>query len=176
MAHQQGTSDFFGSTGAGTSADPILPQVTAPSDVIAITPTLDTNIYASGDLLADATAIVAARVTGGRAIIQSLSIVDIDNQGAAFSIYIMSTSTTWGTLNAAPSITAANIAAGFLGRIDVATGDYTTVNSTKIASLKNLGIMIEATVATVYAVLVNGTGTPTYTASGLKLGFGLLQH
>ena len=175
MAYQQGTSDFFGSTGAGTSADPVIPQVTAPSDVIAITPTLDTNAYASGDLLADVTALVAARVTGGRAIIQSLSIVDINNQGAAFSIYLMSTNTTWGTFNAAPSISAANIAAGFLGRIDVATTDYTTVNSTKIASLKNLGILIEATVATIYVVLVNGTGTPTYTASGLKLGFGLLQ-
>lgn len=176
MPYQQGTSDFFGSTGVGTSADPVIPQVTAPSDVIAVVPVLDTSAYASGDLIADATAIAGtARVTGGRAILQSLTIIDSDAQGVAFSIYFMSTDTSFGTFNAAPNISDANLAAGLLGRVDVATADYTTVSGAKVASLKNIGLVVEVPATTMWFAIVNSTGTPTFTASGLKLVFGLLQ-
>ena len=186
-----GTGQELATTsGAGTAADPFVQsigttpaasevhigQVTAPTDVISVVPVCDTNAYASGDLIADATAIAAAvRVTGGRAILQSLTIIDADAQGVAFSIYFMSTNTTFGTFNAAPSISDANIAAGLLGRVDVATTDYTTLNGSKIVSLKNIGLVIEVPATTMWFAIVNSTGTPTFTASGLKFVFGLLQ-
>jgi len=181
-------SEFLLASGAGTPASPgvlavglqageaVVGQVTAPSDLIAVVPVCDTSIMASGDLIADATAIAGAvRVTGGRAILQSLTILDSDAQGVAFSIYFMSTSTSFGTLNSAPNISDANLAAGLLGRVDVATADYTTLSGAKVASLKNIGLVIEVPATTMYFAIVNSTGTPTFTASGLKLFFGLLQ-
>lgn len=183
-------SEFLLASGAGTPASPavlavgvqageaVVGQVTAPGDIIAIVPVCDTSAYGSGDLIADTTAIAGAvRVSAGRAILQSLTIIDADAQGVAFSVYLMNTSTSFGTINNAPNISDANIAAGLLGRVDVATTDYTTLSGTKVACLRNLGVCLEAAAAstTLYFAIVNSTGTPTFTASGLKLIFGFLQ-
>ena len=93
----------------------------------------------------------------------------------AFSVYFMSTSTSFGTLNGAPDINDANIAAGLLGRVDVGTADYSTLSGAKVASLKNIGLMVEVPATTLWFAIVNSTGTPTFAASSLKLIFGFTQ-
>jgi hypothetical protein len=166
-------------SGDGSSTDPLVQSVSAAPvlDVIAVVPVVDAgNAYASGDLIANATAIAAAvRITGGRAILQSLTIIDADAQGVAFSVYFMSTSTSFGTLNGTPDINDANIAAGLLGRVDVVANDYATLSGTKVASLKNIGLVIEVPATTMWFAIVNSTGTPTFAASSLKLIFGFAQ-
>jgi len=191
MAYQQGTSDFFGSSGSGTSGDPVIPQVAStptasevhvgeistPGDLIAITATLDTNAYASGDLIAETQAITnAMRVVGGRGILQSLMLFDQDDQGAALTLYILGSNVTMGTENSAPSISDAN-ALAILGLIDIATTDYKDLGGVKVASVKNIGIYCESAADSrdLYFAIVNSTGTPTYSAGGLKLAFGFLQ-
>jgi hypothetical protein len=93
----------------------------------------------------------------------------------AFSVYFMSTSTSFGTLNGTPDINDANIAAGLLGRVDVVANDYATLSGTKVASLKNIGLVIEVPATTLWFAIVNSTGTPTFAASSLKLIFGFAQ-
>src|SRR5262245_55053904 len=93
----------LGTTGAlapVSSTNRLHTQSVGVCDLISITPTLDTSAYASGDLIADATAIAGAlRTSGGQAELVSLVIVDEDAQGLAMDVYVTSLSTTWGSLN-----------------------------------------------------------------------------
>jgi hypothetical protein len=71
MAHQQGTSDFFGSTGAGTSADPVIPQVSDGGPGW-------TSVYGvAGIAFTSADATTAAAVTDAPTTGQKLVIVDL---------------------------------------------------------------------------------------------------
>lgn len=146
-------------------------------DVIAITPTCDTSIYASGDLLFDLTAVAnAVRANGDIAYIKSLTLIDKDAQGVAMDIYVSTGSTTMGTLNAAPSISDANIVANQMQLLcQIATSDYATLSGAKVATLE-VSRMVEAAAASrsIYIGAVTQGGTPTYTASGLVLLVGLI--
>jgi hypothetical protein len=152
-----------------------LGQVSGHSDVVSLTMTLDTSAYASGDVIADTQTVSVMRVNDGRAILQNLTIIDEDDQGAAFTVYFLKANNALGTENAAPNISDAN-ARDILGWIDVATTDYKDLGGVKIACLRGLGLVLEAIsgAQTVGVGIVNGAGTPTYTASGLKLILGLL--
>lgn len=176
-------------SGSGTTADPYIPsvaiaagsavvgQVTAPSDVLPVTLSLDTNIYASGDVLADTQVVTGAfRVADGRAILQSLMLIDQDDQKADCTIYFLSSNVTMGTENSAPSISDAN-AVNILGYVDIAVADYKDLGGVSVVNKNNIGIVLESAsgVADCYVAVVNGTSTPTYTASGVKLRLGLLQ-
>lgn len=149
--------------------------VGAPGDVVDVTLSLDTSAYASGDLLADTQSFTGVRINGGRAILQSVTVIDEDDQGAAFTIYFLSANNTFGTENSAPSISDAS-ARDVLGWVDVSTADYKDLGGVRVASIKGIGLLLEAAggSTTLYLAVVNGTGTPTYTASGVKLKLGLL--
>jgi len=147
------------------------------SDLISVTLSLDTSAYASGDLLADTQAISnAVRVLGGQAVLQSIMVIDEDDVGAAFSIYILGANNTMGTENSAPSISDAN-ARAIQAIVDIATTDYKDLGGVKVANIRGIGAVVEAASDSkdLYVSVVNGTGTPTYTASGIKLVLGFLQ-
>lgn len=147
------------------------------SDIIDVTLSLDTAIYASGDLLADAQVVTnAMRVVGGTGVLQSLALIDEDDQGVAMTVYIASGSGSFGTENAAPSITDA-LARNILGWVDVAATDWKDLGGVRVANLRGLGLMVKAAAASrdLYVAVVNGTGTPTFTASGVRLKLGFLQ-
>lgn len=140
--------------------------------------TTDTNVYASGDLIADTQQLDAAfRLSNGTGVLNSITIIDQDAQGVALYIMLHNTTTSMGTENSAPNISDANLAAGLQGVITVATTDYVTVSGAKVACLKNLGIPIKAVSGTddLYVSVLNSTGTPTFTATGLNLALGILQ-
>lgn len=148
-----------------------------PGDVIDITLSLDTSAYDAGDVLADTQTITnAVRVTGGRAILQSVTVIDEDDQGVALDLYFMSTSRSLGTENSAPNISDAN-ARDILGFVAVASGDYKDLGGVRIATVRNIGLLLEAAGGSrdLYVGATTG-GTPTYTASGLKLRLGFTWH
>lgn len=154
-----------------------LGEVGGNTVVTSITLSTDTSAYASGDLIADTQQINGFfRKTDGTGVVQSITIIDEDAQGVALYVAFMSTSTTWGTENSAPSISDANLTAGLLGFVAVATSDYVTVSGTKIACIKNIGLPVKAVSGTddIYIAVLNGTGTPTFTASGLEMRIGAL--
>lgn len=137
----------------------------------------DTNIYASGDVLADTQTLTAAfRAADFGGVLQSITVIDKDDQGAAFDIYILDANNSLGTENSAPNISDAN-AAAIQGRIQIATGDYYDLGGCKVAHLSNLAIPIKPLSGTTTLALgvINGTGTPTYSASGVVLRLGILQ-
>lgn len=138
----------------------------------------DTNVYASGDLVADTQQLDAAfRVSNGTGVLNTLTIIDQDAQGVALYVMFHYTSTTLGSENSAPNISDANLAAGLQGIVAVATTDYVTVSGAKVACIKNIGLPLKAASGTddLYVSVLNGTGTPTYTATGLNFALGILQ-
>lgn len=146
--------------------------------LIDVTLSLDTNAYASGDLLADTQAVAnAVRLNAGYGILHSVMVIDEDDQGAAFDIYFLSANNTLGTENSAPSISDAN-AREILCVVPVATSDYKDLGGVKIAGFSGLNRIIRGASGStsIYVAVVNGSGTPTYTASGVKLRVGIIQN
>lgn len=139
-----------------------------------VTMSCDTSAYASGDVIADTQVLSGFfRATDGTATIQSITIVDEDDQGVALDVHFLQSNVAMGTENAAPSITDAN-ARYSLGFIAVGTGDYKDLGGARVACVKNVGLPVKAATGTqdLYVAIVNGAGTPTFTASGLKLRIG----
>lgn len=143
----------------------------------AITFSLDTNAYASGDLLADTQVLASAlRVADGTGLLVSAMLVDADDQGVAFDVYILQANTSMGSENSAPSISDANATAAILGFFSVATTDWKDLGGCKVANINPLCIPVKAASGTtsLYVAIVNGTGTPTFSASGITAIFGIL--
>lgn len=141
---------------------------------VTVTPVCDTSAYASGDLIVDTTAITdAVDRAGGSAILDSITILDEDAQGVAFTIAMLQASTSCGTRNSAPNITDANLRSNIAGLIPVATNDYVTFSGAKLGCVRNIGLNLKAAsnTRTLYFAILNGAGTPTFTASGLKITF-----
>ena len=140
--------------------------------------TVDTSAYASGDLIADTLALSSAfRVSDGSGVLQSLCLIDKAAQGVALYVVLLSSTTSLGTVNAAPNISDAN-AVNILGVVSIGTSDYVTVSGTKVATIRNIGLPIKAIsgTANLGAAILNSTGTPTFgTASDLVARFGILQ-
>jgi hypothetical protein len=167
--------------GAAGSSDPVTAINPLPtgrcSNIISVTLSLDTSAYASGDLLADAQVVTsAARSSGGGAKLISMTVVDEDDQGVAFDVYLTSSSNSWGTENSAPSISDTD-ARSIQAKVSVATADYKDLGGVRIAHYANINsLCLTVGSANLYVAVVNGTGTPTFTASGVKLIFGFEQN
>lgn len=176
------TLDTAGRVRTANSTDQTTPgttdRVTAGlTTFVDVTLSLDTSAYASGDVLADTQVVTnATRVADLGGIIHSVEVIDQDDQGAAFDIYFLDSNVSMGTENSAPNISDAN-AAKIMARVQVGTGDYYDLGGVKIADMTGLGRIVKPASGTrnIYVAVVNGTGTPTYTASGIILRIGILQ-
>lgn len=168
--------------GGGLKVEPLttevhLGEVGGKTAVVAVTLSTDTSAYASGDLIADTQQIDAFfRKADGTGVINSINIIDEDNQGVALYVIFMSTSTSLGSENSAPNISDANLTAGFQGIVSVGTADYVTISGAKVATIKNIGLPVKAVSGTddIYIAVLNATGTPTFTAAGLEMRIGVL--
>jgi hypothetical protein len=145
--------------------------------IVPVTLSVDTSIYADGDLLAD-TQIIAqnlVRSEGGAAILESVLLLDEDDQGAAMDLVFLDSSASLGTENAAPSITDAN-ARNILGFLNIPTSAYIDLGGSRIAMVRSVRMVLKAADASrnIYVAAITRGGTPTYTASGLKLRLGFV--
>ena len=163
--------------GVPVSEDAPLPISAPSSALVAVTLSLDTSAYATGDVLADTQEIAGAvRVNGGSGILQNIILNDKDDQtAAAMDIFILSSNVSLGTENSAPSITDANGDA-ILGIIQISAGDWIDLGGCKVAMLRNLGIVVKAASdSTSLYLAVITRGSPTQTASGITARIGVLQ-
>lgn len=145
---------------------------------IEVTLSTDTNIYASGDVLADFQEITGFfRVAGDTATIHSVTVIDEDDQGTALDLYVSRTGGTLGTENAAISISDANAREVQVLAI-VAAGDFVdTINNRIATKIINPGLPVGGGASTsLWIGAVVRSGTPTYTATGLKLRIYATQH
>jgi hypothetical protein len=136
----------------------------SPATVVTITPTLDTSAYTAGDVLFDTAAIAGAvRTSGGQAKLVSVVLV------------FFRSNVSLGTINGAPNISDAN-AREIIGHVAFASGDFVDVGGSKIGCLKNIGLLLQPTTGTTLYVAGICAGTPTQTASGIKIAFGFEQY
>lgn len=167
-------SDSAGNEVFGPST--VIGQVGSPSNLADVTLTLDTLIYAAGDVLSDTAEVVgAARVNGGRAVLESVILIDEDDQGIALDLHFFATNVSLGTKNVAPSISDVN-AREHLGAISIVAGDYKDLGGVRVATLRSLGLLLEAAAASTSVWVQAVTqGAPTHTANGIRLKLGLVQ-
>lgn len=154
-------------------------EVSLPFDVISVTPAIQAAAYDTGDVLFNGTATItdAMRVNGGRGELRSINVLDKADQGAKITLVFFSVTRSLGSANGAPSISDAD-AADILGYVVIDTADYLDVGGAKFATLRNVGLLLEADAASrdifVSAIV---TGTPTYgSTSDLVFRFGIGQN
>lgn len=142
--------------------------------VVSVTPVLDTAIYAADELLFNTTAIASAAFQAGGVVrLESILLLDEDDQGIAMDLLFLDAATSLGTFNAAFGASD-TLARGIVGRVNIATGDYVDCGGFRVAQKSGLNLMLECAAATssLYVAGITRGGTPTYTASGLKFKFG----
>lgn len=146
--------------------------------VVAV-PTLDTNIYASGDGMGPAVKLKdALDDSGDTGRLVSVAVVDAIKQKKAFDILLFNAEPTIASAdNAALDIADAEMVSKFLGRVVVATADYTDISASSFVMIQSLNILVQAADGSsdLWAVLVS-RDTPTYTgATNLTLKLGFIQ-
>lgn len=151
-------------------------QIGTDDTVIDVTCSLDTSAYTSGDVLFDTQSVSSVgRVNAGVVVLQSIFVLDEDDQGAAIDIYFLDANNSLGTENGAPNISDAN-ARSILGYVSISSADYKDLGGCKMLTKTGIGLVMKlgAGVTTLYIAGVTG-GTPTHTASGLRLKLGFLR-
>lgn len=140
-----------------------------------VTLVCDTSIYADGDVLS-ATAVITDffPVVNGVGEIKAIRLADEDDQGIALDIFFLDASTSIGSANAAFSPSDA-VSRDLLCHHRIATGDYLDLGGVRIATKTACGLFVKAKTDTkdLYIATVTRGGTPTYTASGLRLRLGV---
>lgn len=141
------------------------------ANVIEVTLVADTSAYANNDVLAVPQEVTGVfRQTGGRVKLTSVVVLDGDDQGTAIDLVFMNATGTLGTINSAISISDAD-ALKIVGHLAVAAGDFKDYINSMIAVKTACELVMEAAAAStsLWVAAVVRSGTPTYTASGLKL-------
>jgi hypothetical protein len=146
---------------------------------VSVTHTLDTSAYASADLVADVQEIPGvALAAGGYAELVAIIIHDEDDQGVALNFVFSQVNTTFGTENSAPNIADADLRT-VQGHIGVATTDYLDVGGAKIGSkvgLTGFPMKCASDSTSLWVAIVNGSGTPTFSATGLRVTYKFRRH
>jgi hypothetical protein len=166
----------FDESGAGAGPYSFVTQAIGKTVLFPVTLSVDTSAYASGDVLADTQVLTSLfRVSDGTGILQSIQVIDQDDQKQAIDFYYLSANNSLGTENSAPSISDAN-AVEIVGPFSIAVADYKDLGGVSVAKITGIGQPIMAATGTSngYIAAVLNSGTPTYTASGIKLRIGVM--
>ena len=140
------------------------------------TPSLDTVALDQDDVLADTEVIAAVfRADDVGGILESLTVLDEDNNGEDLRIYFLDADVVMGTEGSAISISDGD-AVNILGSVTIAAADFEDLIGSKVANINNIGLVLQPASGTddLYVAIVGGaTNTSTYTASGIKLRLGI---
>lgn len=142
--------------------------------VVEVVPVLDTNAYADNDVLFVPVAVPgfqrAYAPLAARKLV-SVSVLDEADQAQDIDLVFSEGTLTLGTINAAVSISDAD-ARKVLGVVSVLIADYSDLVDSQIATKRDINLLLQPN-TTLYLSGICRSGTPTYTASALriKLGF-----
>lgn len=143
-----------------------------------VTLSMSTAQYGDGDVLAAAQEVADVFEAGRAVKLESLVLLDKDDQGGALDIVFLRSNVSLGAENAALAVTDA-VADELLGKVSVGTADYTDLGSsqfvqkTAAAGSAGMGLVLLPDGGSSLYVAAISRSTKTYTASGitLKLGF-----
>jgi hypothetical protein len=138
--------------------------------VLDLTPVLDTAIYAADDVLFVPTVVPLSY--GCK--LESVHILDEDDQGIAIDLLFFNATASIGALNAAFALADAE-ARKILARVQIATGDYLDIGNSRIAFKQGLDWILRPGSTGLWVAGVTRGGTPTYSAAGLKFKFGVSE-
>lgn len=144
--------------------------------VIDVTPTMDISAYAAGDVFFDTTAISGVgTVNGGTVTLNTITVLDEDDQGPTFQMVFLDTNNTLGTINNPPTISDAN-SRKILGTLSSALGTWVDLGGCRVMTITNIGLVMkcDAASSSLYFGSITSTAT-TQTASGLKFKLGFLR-
>jgi len=136
---------------------------------------LNTNIYATGETLAETQEVTdALRTVNGCGIIQSIVVQDDDDQAGALDLVFFDANTSLGTENSAVSMADNDT---ILGIVSIAAADYADMINSRVATKANVGIGIKAALdsTSIYMGAVS-RDAKTYTASGISVRLFILQE
>jgi hypothetical protein len=175
----QKTIDGIVSPGSVVGASSV--SVVSASDataVVDVTLSMLTSAAASGDVVAATEAVSGVLRTDGAGLLQSILVVDKDDQKAALRIYFFDANVTLGAEDAAVSI-ADGDADNILGWVDIDVDDYLDLGGVSIARpdpSEFQPFVLKAISGTDdVGIAITTSSTPTYTASGLVLRLGVLR-
>lgn len=145
--------------------------------LLTVTPTITTTPYTANDCVGGKITLTnAMRVSGGTAILQSLTVVDLSNQKVQLELFFFDADPVGGTYtDNAPAVFATADLAKFIGRVTIAASDYTTYDTKATASPSSLGRVLKAATGTSLYLVILTPGTPTYVVGALLLRLGLLR-
>lgn len=157
-------------------------EVGGKTIVLKPTITVDTGIYAANDILGAlvvsgvVTLTGAARISGGTVVLESVALFDDDNEKNPITLLFFDSAPSGGTYvgNGALTLSTAD-KAKYVGRVNIAAGDYETQGGEAFACIKGIGLAMKASgSADLYMIPMITSGTPTYTAATdiqIVLGF-----
>lgn len=141
--------------------------------VVAVTPTVDTSAYASGDQVgATLTLNGAAPGDGTGTFLRKLTVVDKAKQKSALTVWLFDEAPTVASADqAAADVSDAELVDKALGCVSVAAADYKDLANGSVATVALDLPFKPVGSSSLYALIVSG-GTPTYAAaSDLVLKF-----
>ena len=159
-----------------SAADGALLVAQRGADVIDVTLVVETSILASGDVMVVPQEITSVfPQTAGRVKLDQILVLDEDDQGTAIDLVFFNATATLGTLNAAISISDAD-ARKIVGHHSIAAADFKDYINSMIAVKTGVGLIMEAAASStsLWVAAVCRSGTPTYTASGIRLKLSFL--
>lgn len=131
---------------------------------ISVTPTITAGAYhakdAVGGLLTFANAV---RVSAGKSILNTVTIIDNDDEKAGLELWLYNADPTASSDNAALDPTDANLAK-CVGVVPISSADYFSANDNGVACVRGVGLQFYCAGTSLYGQL-KCTGTPTYTAT-----------
>ncbi len=164
-----GVTGIVDSAGNEVGASNPLPVMFPSSRVFSSDLTLDTSAYAVGDTLASILEITNATLgSAGTGTIQSITIIDKDNQRQPLDLVFFDRSVTVGTSNAAWAVSDSDLA-NALGIVKIEGADYTELNGNAIATVTPPPIGIQPSSGTSIYLGTVSQGTGTYAANGLAV-------
>lgn len=154
-----------------------VPTVLA-TDVISATPTVSTSpAYTSGDAVGGVQTLASFwRTSGGNSRLNSLTIVDKGNQKPNLTLLFFNANPSAATITDNSAFAFSTDISKCVGKYNVSSSDFETVDSKAVACLKNIGLDLEGNSTTSCYVAVLTTSTPTFAStSDLIFYYGLSQ-
>jgi hypothetical protein len=162
-----GNTKYIRASGAGSDADSFILERSISGSWVNVTLSLDTNVYADGDVLADTQLVAGCTPTNDKEChLKSAIIIDKDDQGYPLALLFFDSNVSLGTENSAPNISDAN-AVYYLGKVEIGTLDFDDLGGVRVAYVPcDMPVKPADGTDDVYmGVLSRGAGT--YSASGI---------
>lgn len=149
------------------------------ADVIDVTLSADTAILADNDVIAATQEIANFYSRHGETVkLNSVLLLDGDDQNTDIDLFFLSANGSVGAENAPFAVTDA-VAATIVGQVSLlAASHYFDLTDSRLAYVGELHRMMKAAEGTtsLWVAAVCRSGTPTYTAAGLKLKLGIERY